>query len=124
MGPSVRAWLRRHHDPRGPHDDVRRAIALLYDVDHGPGLCTLLRTHRQRLVHVRVERVALRLDRLDARTRERALELAVHEPDALDERVALALGRDAQRPLEVVDDRQDLANQADARAVARVRRVL
>src|SRR4051794_26485343 len=115
MGPSARAWLRRHHDPRGPHDDVRRAIALLYDVDHGPGLCTVLRTHRQRLVDVRVEGVALRLDRLDARPRQCALELAVHEPDALDERVAVAFRRDAERPLEVVDHGQDLADQADPR---------
>src|SRR4051812_18210295 len=80
--------------------------------------------HRQRLVHVRVERVALRLDRLDAGARERALELAVHEPDALDERVAVALRRDAERALEVVDDGEDLPDHADAGAGARRGHVL
>ena len=67
-------------------------------------------------MYLRVERLALRLDRLDALAREHAAEIRQNEADALGE--AIAAGRVRQRALQVVDDREQLADQSDASARA------
>src|SRR4051812_42358544 len=87
MGPWWRAWLRRYDDSGGPDHVIGTAVALLHHVEHDAGLDALLLARRERLVHVRVEGLALRLDRLHARAPEHALEVHEHELHALGHRV-------------------------------------
>src|SRR3954447_10464174 len=118
MGPWSPAWLRRHdHSSRADHL-VRGAIAPLHDVEHDARVDSLLLARGERLVHVGVELLALGVDRLDARALEHSLEVDEHETHALGE--AVALGRCArERPLEVVDHREQLADQAGPSTAAR-----
>ena len=66
----------------------------------------------------RVELLAGRVELLDAVALEHGDQLRVHEPHALGQ-VLLALRRRGQRALEVVDHRQQLADEPALRALAR-----
>ncbi len=68
-------------------------------------------------MHGRVERLVERIERLDARARERSLELVAHEPDALQQRVVFS--RPRERPIEVVERRQQLLHERPHAALAR-----
>src|SRR5947209_7388038 len=114
---------RRDHHPRGPDDDVVGPVSLLDDVQHYASLRAVLLAHRECLVHRRVEPIAGRLDRLDAVALQHAPQLRQDEPPALAQRVVGVGGR-LERPLEVVDDGEQLADDADPRATARGRDVL
>jgi hypothetical protein len=70
----------------------------------------------------RVERLAGRVERLHAAALEHPDQVGVHQPHALEERLALV--GVLQRALEVVEHRQQLANEPHLRARARVGRVL
>src|SRR5207248_8262388 len=95
--------------PGRPEDAVAQAVALLEHLQYG-ALLGLGRLREQRLVDVRVER-PVGVDLGETLAIERRLELAVHQPNALFElRLLVLLGR-GQRPLEVVEHRQELLHQ-------------
>src|SRR5262249_50201371 len=116
--------LRRHgalprdlHNRRTQHPAFQR-VAGAEDVgDDGVGVTFLL---HDRLVDVRVERLALGLDARHARLLEHAEQLGVHELDAL-AHVLDVVGADRigvlQRQLERVEHRQQLLDQALGGAV-------
>src|SRR3954471_136543 len=96
-------------------------VALAVDLDDRPGLRALDGLLGDRLVAVRVERLALRRVLLDPDARERGEQLVLHEPDAVGQVMVavlgLRLGR-VERAREVVDRGQELAGQlGDAAAL-------
>ena len=97
-----------HHPCRAQHA-VAELVAPLQDLDHGP-LLGLGRLREQRLVDVWVE-LALGLDLGQALARQRLGQGAMHEPNAVLELRLLVLLGSAERPLEVVEDGQELLDQ-------------
>ena len=70
-----------------------------------------------RLVHVRIEVGAERVDRPHALLAQQVVQLGVNQLDALAVRGAAVAGVDGQRAVEIVDDEQQLQQQIDDRLV-------
>src|SRR5439155_12690257 len=93
---------------RGPHDLVAEPVAALDDLEHGTGLGLVVRLRQHRLVDVRIER-AVRSDFDEALLLERLPKRPLDQSDTVDEsRLLVALGC-LERPLEVVEHRQELS---------------
>src|SRR4051794_5776950 len=125
MRPPLASALREScgdHDLRGPEDLLLVAVARLVDLHDGAGLGALERLLGHGLVLVGVEDLALGRELLDPDARQRAEQLLLDQPDALGQVMLgvglLGLGGD-QRPVQVVQRRQQLAGQA--RDAARLR---
>src|SRR5688572_6585752 len=119
--PGPRASGRYHHSCR-TQDRAARPVALLDDVEDDPRVGALLLAGGEGRVALGIERVAGWVELLDPLALERGHELAVHHPYALGE-MLLALAGRAERALEVVDDRQELAHEVRLRALAGLRGV-
>src|SRR5262249_17367523 len=108
--PSALALLRGDDHPGGSHDLVAQAIPALDDLEDRAWLDGVARLREECLVDVRVERPAggnLHEPLLGGGVAKRILaELA-----AVDEFRLLVPFRRLERPLEVVEDRQELANE-------------
>src|SRR4051794_232200 len=106
--------LRGHDDLGRPQHVVAIAVALAVDLDDRPALGALDGLLGDRLVAVRVERLALRRVLLDPHARERRQQLVLHEPDAVGQVVVAVLGLrlgGVERAREVVQRGQELAGE-------------
>src|SRR3954469_1145982 len=112
-GPSV-PFLGGHDDLGRSQHVVAVAVALAVDLDDRAARGALDRLLGNRLVAVRVERLALRRVLLDSHARERRQQLVLHEADAVGQVVVAVLGLGlggVQRAGEVVDRGQELARE-------------
>src|SRR5688500_8957930 len=107
---------RDHYSRRAEHRAVQ-LVALLDTVENQARL--LAPTRGQRLVELRIERLALRAEALDPLAFEQSQELTVNHLHAVGE-VLLALARGRQSALEVVDHRQQLAHERGLRPLSRL----
>src|SRR5215207_5357163 len=99
-----------HDHPGRTQDRAVEAVAPLVDLGHGARLGPLHGHLAHRLVLVGVEPLSLGGEALDARARERLVQLLVHELHALGDLVVL--GRGLQGQLEVVQRGEQLLGQA------------
>ena len=106
------AWVRGHDHPGRAQDPLVQTVTGFEDLDHGarrhvgPGL--LLHP----LVQVGVERLAQGVDGGDAEAAEDLEQLRLHQGHSLDQRALLCLlPGGVQGPLQVVQDRQQLAGE-------------
>src|SRR5687768_12187012 len=111
MGRSVLLRIVRHSDEARPDHPVVQAVSTLHLADHFVVSMVGGLLVGDRLVQVRVERLPDRLDRRHALRLEDVAELALRQPDALDPRV-VRVGRDVvERPVEVVEHAEQLADE-------------
>ena len=79
--------------------------------DNPGGMAAVIGLAHDRLMQVGVERLPDGLDRFDALALEHRPELPIDQPDALDPWVVRVLGHVLEGTIEVVEDRQQLADQ-------------
>ena len=108
-----------HDHPGRPQHLVAEPVALLQHLQHGALLGPLAGLREQRLVDVRVEG-ALGLDLREPVPLDEAEQRAVDEPDALLELRLLVLGGSLERPLQVVEHRQQLVQEPLVRAAGQL----
>ncbi len=95
---------------RRPNHAVADSIPTLHDLEHGTRLGAVTRLDEQRLVDVRIER-AIGRDLGEPFLAQRSTQRLLDELDTFDElRLLVALGS-LERPLQVVEDRQELADE-------------
>src|ERR671931_338448 len=92
------ATSRGDHHTRRPDDRVVHAVALLDDFQDDSWLGPVLLAGGERLVHGRVELLAVWLERLDPLAREDAAELGQDEPHAVREPAVALLGGRERAP--------------------------
>src|SRR3990170_2293759 len=111
IGSSVLLRVVRHSDEARPDDPVVQAVPALQLADHLVVGMVGGRLVDDRLVEVRIERMADRIDRPDPLALEDVPQLAFHQPHPLDPGV-LRVGRHAlESPVEVVKNAEQLADE-------------
>ena len=117
----LRSLSGHEHACRSEHA-VTEAVALLEDLGHQSGLHALDRLLCDGLVQLRVERLALRRERLDADALERREQVGLDELDPLGQ-LRVVLADRLQCAVEVVDRGQQLLCQLGDAAILRERRI-
>src|SRR3990170_1985870 len=111
IGSSMLLRIVRHSDEARPENPVVHAVAALQLADHLVVGMVGGRLVHDRFVEIRIEWLADRFDRRDALRLEDASHLAFHQAHALDPWVLRVRRHAFERAIEVVEDREEFADQ-------------